>query len=164
VVATDVCGNTTTSNTFDVGVWHDRGHTPNGPYYSANPGSNTNDTRVGLSGTYGLGCGAGSACVNGQGHDSSDADPEAEIEQQASIDVDDLKLEKASGGNVKLTWTEPAHQAGINVTRFHIYYLDPVTLFWTQIAEVTKQTTSYQDPVLNDGLNRMYKVTAVIKQ
>ena len=26
VVATDVCGNSTTSNGFDVGVWHDRGH------------------------------------------------------------------------------------------------------------------------------------------
>jgi len=75
----------------------------------------------------------------------------------------DLNLEKASGGNARLTWSEPAHQPGIIVTRFHVYRLDPVTLFWTQIAEVTKQTTSYLDPVLNDGVAHQYKITAVIK-
>jgi hypothetical protein len=166
VVATDVCGNTATSNSFDVGVWHDRGHGPDLPYLSANPGSNQNDTRAGVNGSYGSGCGPGlkPACdVTGQPHDNSDADPEMEISQNASISVGDLHLDKASGGNAKLTWTEPAHQAGINVTRFHIYRLDPVSLFWTQIAEVTKQTTSYQDPILNDGNNWLYKVTAMIK-
>jgi len=86
-----------------------------------------------------------------------------EISQNASISVGNLNPEKARGGNVRLTWTEPAHQAGINVTRFHVYRLDPATLFWTQIAEVTKQTTSYSDPVLNDGNAWQYKVTAVIK-
>ena len=59
--------------------------------------------------------------------------------------------------------TEPAHQAGIIVTRFHVYRLDPVTLLWTLLAEVTKQKTSYQDASLNDGRNWQYKVTAVIK-
>ena len=54
-------------------------------------------------------------------------------------------------------------QAGINVTKFHVYRLDPVTLFWTQIAEVPKQTKSYSDPALGDGLDHQYKVTAVIK-
>ncbi len=86
-----------------------------------------------------------------------------EIDQNASISVGDLQIEKTSQGNVRLTWTEPTHEAGINVTRFHVYRLDPVTLFWTQIAEVTKQTTSYLDPVLNDGLSHQYKITAVIK-
>ena len=165
LVAVDVCGNTTASNPFDVGVWHDRGHAPTtGPVYSAN-GSNQNDTRPGTNGNYGDGCGAGNTSCGetGQAHDSSDADPEMEISQNASISVDDLCLERASGENIELTWTEPAHQAGINITRFHVYRLDPVTLFWTQIAEVTKQTSSFQDPSRNDGKNWLYKVTAVIK-
>ena len=92
-----------------------------------------------------------------------DADPEMEISQQASISVGDLKIEKASGGNAKLTWTEPQAEPGHPVTRFHVYRLDPVTLFWTQIAELTKQTESYLDPVLNDDVARQYKITAVIK-
>jgi hypothetical protein len=163
VVATDACGNTSLpSNSFDVGVWHDRSHQPDGPYISASPGSNQNDQRLGLPGTWDLGCGGGTCFEAGQAHDSSDADPEMEIDQSASIAVNDLHLEKAIGGNVKLTWSEP-HQAGIIVTRFHVYRLDPVTLFWTQIAEVTKQTDSYLDAVLNDGLSHDYKVAAVIK-
>jgi hypothetical protein len=162
VSATDVCGNTTTSNSFEVGVWHDRGHSPDGPYFSANPGSNQNDTRVGNAGTSGPGCGSGSACVNGTTKDMSDINPEIEISSGASITVDDLILEKASGGNVNLVWNQQ-HQAGTIVTGFHIYRLDPVTLLWTKIADVTKQTNSYLDPVLNDGLNHQYKVTAVIK-
>ena len=164
MVATDVCGNTTTSNSFDVAVWHDRGHQPTvGTIVSANPNSNTPDTRDGANGTYGASCGLGSSSANGTVRDDSDADPEMEITQNASISVGDLRIEKASGGNLKLTWTEPAHQAGINVTRFHVYRLDPVTLDWTQIAEVSKQTTSYQDPVLNDGVSHQYKITAMIK-
>ena len=166
LIATDVCGNSTVSNPFNVFVWHDRGHAPNHAFDSANPGSNTNDTRTGVSGTYGTDCGPGipAECNLGdQAQDSSDADPEMEISQQAAISVGDLNLDKTSGGDVKLTWTEPAHEAGINVTRFHVYRLDPLTLFWTQIAEVTKQTLSYLDPVLNDGANQQYKVTAVIK-
>jgi hypothetical protein len=53
--------------------------------------------------------------------------------------VGDLDIEKTAGGNLKLTWTEPVHQAGINVTRFHVYRLDPVTLDWPLVAEVDKQ-------------------------
>jgi uncharacterized repeat protein (TIGR01451 family) len=164
MVAVDVCGNTTTSDSFDVGVWHDRGHAPTaGPVYRGSGG--TNATRNGTNGTYGSGCGQGNpACgEGGQPHDNSDADPEMEIEQNASISVGDLRLAKAMGGNLRLTWTEPVHQPGINVTRFHIYRLDPATLFWTLIAEVTKLTTSYQDPILNDGNDWQYKVTAMIK-
>jgi hypothetical protein len=166
IVAVDVCGNSTTSNSFDVGVWHDRDHGPTeSAVYSASPGSNQNDVRSGVNGSYGAGCGPGNAACgeSGQPHDSSDADPEMEIEQSASIGVNDLRLGRANGGHVQLTWTEPSHAAGINVTKFHIYRLDPLTLFWTQIAEVTKQTTSYVEPVLSDGLNHGYKVTAVIK-
>ena len=85
-----------------------------------------------------------------------------EIVQNAAITVDDLRLEKASGGNVKLSWYLN-HEPGTIVTRFHVYRLDPVTLFWTKIAEVTKQTKSYLDPFLNDALGYQYKVTAVIK-
>jgi hypothetical protein len=163
LIATDVCGNTTTSSTLEVGVWHDRGNPPaSSNVFHAN-GSNQSDTRAGTNGTYGAGCGAGSTCVNGTNHDHSDADPEMEIFQNASISVDNLRLEKASGGNLKLTWTEPAHAPTINVTRFHVYRLDPTTLFWTQIVEVTKQTTSWTEPGLNDGVNAQYKVTAVIK-
>jgi uncharacterized repeat protein (TIGR01451 family) len=167
VSATDVCGNTAVSNTFDIGVWHDRGHGPNLPHFSANPGSNQNDTRQGVAGfvdgTYGTGCGSGinpSCDEAGQQHDSSDADPEMEISQIASISVDNLKISK-SGANALLTWTTPG--APGQVTRFHVYRLDPITLFWTQIAEVSKQTTSYLDPVLSDGLGHQYKIAAVIK-
>jgi hypothetical protein len=167
VSATDVCGNTAVSNTFDIGVWHDRGHGPNLPHLSANPGSNQNDTRQGVAGfvdgTYGTGCGSGinpSCDEAGQQHDSSDADPEMEISQIASISVDNLKISK-SGANALLTWTTPG--APGQVTRFHVYRLDPITLFWTQIAEVSKQTTSYLDPVLSDGLGHQYKIAAVIK-
>src|SRR5262249_20946956 len=153
VVATDVCGNSTVSNPFEVGVWHDRAHGPTtGTIYSATAGSNTTDTRNGTDGTYGTGCGPGMGATCGEtGQAASHPDPEMEITQQASIDVSDLQIEKASGNNVRLTWTDPSHQAGINVTRFHVYRLDPETLFWTLIAEVTKQTTSFEDPVLIDG-------------
>jgi uncharacterized repeat protein (TIGR01451 family) len=164
LIATDVCGNSTVSNSFDIGVWHDRGHGPVGmPLYAPVPGSNTNDTRPGTNGTYGTGCGSGTCGEAGQAADTSDAQPEMEIQQQASITVNNLQLEKASGGNVKLTWTDPSQSAGINVTRFHVYHQDPVSGAWTLLAEVSKQTLSYQTPVLNDGLGHQYKVTAVIK-
>jgi len=166
VVAVDVCGNSATSNSFDLGVWHDRDHGPTtGPIYSAAAGSHPNDTRAGANGTYGTACGSGSAACGetGQPHDSSDADPEMEIEQSVSLSVVDLRLSRVSGNNVELAWTEPTHEAGLTVTRFHVYRLDPVNLFWTQIAEVSKQTTAYLDPVMDDGLNHQYKVTAVIK-
>jgi hypothetical protein len=163
LVATDVCGNSTVSNSFSVGVWHDRGHSPVGmPLYAPVPGSNTNDTRPGTNGTYGTGCGPGTCGEAGQAADNSDFAPEAEIQQQAAITVDNLKLEKASGGNVKLTWTDPSG-AGINVTRFHVYHQDPVTGAWTLLAEVSKQTLSYLTPVLNDSIRHQYKVSAVIK-
>ncbi len=163
LVAVDSCGNSATSNAFQVGVFHDRAHPPTtGTIVSATAGSNAPDTRNGTNGTYGTGCGAGSPIVNGSIHDHSDADPEMEIAQHASIDVNNLRLDKASG-KVRLTWTEPPHQATINVTRYHVYRLDPETLFWTQIAEVTKQTVSYIDPGLQDGENWQYKVAAVIK-
>jgi hypothetical protein len=164
LIAVDVCGNATTSSPFEVGVWHDRGDGPtSGTVFHGNGG--TNDTRNGTNGTYGPGCGPGNtACGEvGQPRDHSDADPEAEISQSASISVNDLRIEKERGGNLRLSWTQPAHEAGINVTRFHIYRLDPATLFWTQIAEVSKQTTSYADPILNDGNDWQYKVTAMIK-
>jgi hypothetical protein len=163
LVAVDVCGNATTSNPMEVAVWHDRGNPPTSTNVVQANGSNSNDTAIGTNGTYGSGCGNGSTCANGSGHDHSDADPEMEITQQASISVDDLHLDKATDGSILLTWTEPANQAAVNVTRFHVYRLDPASLFWTQITEVTKQTTSYLDPSLNDGNNRHYKVTAVIK-
>ena len=160
VVATDVCGNSAASNTFDIAVWHDRGKAPAGSTIVHASGG-TGDSRIGVNGTYGVGCGAGNANANGTIHDHSDADPEMEISQNASVTVNDLRLEKSTGGNVKLTWSSPV-QIG-QVTRYHVYRLDPVTLFWTQIGEVTKLTTSYLDPVLNDGVGYDYKITAVIK-
>jgi hypothetical protein len=160
LVAIDVCGNTATSNPIDVAVFHDRGHAPTGGTIYG--GTNSAD-HSGTNGTYGTGCGAGSACANGTIHDDSDADPEMEVSQNASISVGNLQLARASGGNVQLTWTEPTHEAGINVTRYHIYRMDPATFDWSMIAEVTKQTLSFQDPVLNDGVNYQYKVAAVIK-
>jgi uncharacterized repeat protein (TIGR03803 family) len=165
LVAIDVCGNQTPSAPFGVDVWHDRSDAPTGGTIFHANGSNQSDTRNGTNGTYGSGCGTGNpACgETGQPRDTSDADPEMEISQNASISVDNLRVEKDSGGRVRLTWSEPSHQPGINVTRFHVYRLDPATLFWTQIAEVTKQTTSYQDPTLNDGSSWLYKVTAMIK-
>jgi uncharacterized repeat protein (TIGR01451 family) len=167
VSATDVCGNTATSNSFDIGVWHDRGHGPRLPHLSANPGSNLQDTRsddAGFSnGTYGTGCGPGfnPACDEaGQQHDSSDADPEVEISQIAAISVGNLHIGK-SGQNALLTWTTPGPQG--QVTRFHVYRLDPATLFWTMIAELPKTSNSYLDPVMADGLSHNYKIAAVIK-
>ncbi len=161
LVATDVCGNTATSNPVHVGVWHDRGHGPSsGTIYHSN--GNTNDTRPGTNGTYGTGCGAGSACVNGTAHDSTDFDPEMEISQGAAINVNDLKLGK-SGSNLALTWTSPTHAPGIDVTRFHIYRLDPVSFVWEYMMEVPKQTLTWSDTNLLDGLGHQYKVTAVIK-
>ena len=68
-----------------------------------------------------------------------------------------------TGGKAKLTWSEPAHAPGINVTRFHVYRMYPDTLFWTLIAEVTKQTTTYQDAMTSSGSSWLYKVTAMIK-
>jgi hypothetical protein len=164
VVAVDVCGNQTASNPFDIGVWHDRGHAPAaGTIVAATAGSDTIDTRNGTNGTYGTSCGTGSSSVNGTVQDHSDADPDMEVEQFAAIDVNSLALTKGASGNLTLNWTAPSYVAPINVTRYHIYRLDPATLFWTLVLEVPKQTTSYQDPILNDGHNWQYRVTAVIK-
>jgi hypothetical protein len=162
LIAVDVCGNVTTSNLIDVNVWHDRAQAPTQGTVRVSTG-NSQDVRNGTNGTYGTDCGAGAPSANGTNHDHSDADPEMEISQNAAVSVGDLRIDQATGGNLKLTWTEPAHEATINVTRFDIYRLDPTTLFWTQIAEVSKHTTWYQDPVLNDGNGWQYKVTAVIK-
>jgi uncharacterized repeat protein (TIGR01451 family) len=159
LVAVDVCGNTATSNPVDIAVWHDRGHAPAGGTVYA--GTSDADHSTATNGTYGAGCGAGSACANGTTHDDSDADPEMEISQNASVSVTTLQLARASGGNVKLSWESPVPNG--QVTRYHIYRLDPVTFDWTMIAEVSKLTTSFQDPVLSDGHNYQYKVAAVIK-
>jgi hypothetical protein len=161
VVAVDLCGNSTTSNAFTVGVWHDRNNAPAaGTIVHAVGG--TSDTRNGNNGTYGLDCGVGNADVNGTVQDHSDADPDTEVSQSAAIDVNSLVLTKVAG-DVTLNWTAPQYVAPINVTRYHVYRLDPVTLFWTLVAEVTKAVTSYQDPILNDGHNWQYRITAVIK-
>jgi subtilisin-like proprotein convertase family protein len=162
LVAIDVCGNAATSDPVDVGVWHDRGHAPAAGTIVHAEG-NQNDTRAGVNGTYGTDCGAGSPDVNGTIHDHSDADPEMEISQEAAESVGDLRLDKASGGNVRLTWSDPTLFSSTHVTRYHVYRLDPDTLFWTQIAEVPKQSTTYLDPVLGSAAAFQYKVTAVIK-
>src|SRR5262249_16041317 len=107
VVATDVCGNSAVSNPFEVGVWHDCGHGPTtGTIYSASPASNNNDSRNGTNGIYGVGCGpgTGAACGEcGRATDHSDADPEMEIAQLASIDVNDLLVERGDGGDIELS-------------------------------------------------------------
>lgn len=62
--ATDDCGNVALSAPMSVCVWHDRSQEPPGPYRSANPGSNQNDSRPGTNGTYGAdGCGTGCGCA-----------------------------------------------------------------------------------------------------
>jgi hypothetical protein len=38
-----------------------------------------------------------------------------------------------------------------------------VTLLWSQIAEVSKQTNTYLDPLLSGEGDWQYKLTAVIK-
>jgi N-acetylneuraminic acid mutarotase len=162
LVAIDVCGNVAISSPIAVGVYHDRSNAPPiGTTYSAS--GDGYDTPNGTNGTYGLGCGAGSPCVNGTTHDHSDADPEMEVLQDAAVSVGDLRLGKAGGGNVQLTWSDPTLLSATHVTRYHVYRQGPLTLFWTMIAEVPKQSLSYQDPSLNDGSNWQYKVTAVIK-
>jgi hypothetical protein len=126
-------------------------------------GSNTKDTRTGTNGTYGTTCGLGSTFANGTVHDPSDADPEMEISQDASISVNSLQLNKATAGNVTLTWTVPSHDSSVTISKYHIYRRDSATSLWTLIAEPIPTTTSYLDPVLNDGGRWQYKVTAVIK-
>jgi hypothetical protein len=164
LVALDVCGNSTVSSSFDIGVWHDRGHSPRGPFVGATPGSGTSDTRPGNPATYGVSCGAGIASTNGSVHDHSDADPEMEIAQNASVSVGDLQVNKGTGGTVLLSWSLPVPGTPTPaVTRFHVYRLEPATLFWTLIAELDETILSYQDPSLNDGQSWQYKVTALIK-
>lgn len=166
LVATDVCGHTGTSDVLEVSVWNDRGHPPASTnVFHAAPGSNQNDTRLGVNGAYAAdpdACGTGSTCANGTVADHSDADPEMEISQQAASSVNDLRVNKVNG-SLQLSWTMPATYASINVTRFHIYRLDPVTFLWTYVAELTRQQLTYTDPTMNDGRNWQYKVTAIIK-
>ena len=60
ITVTNVCGISATSDPFSACVWHDRRETPPGAVvFSANPGSNQNDTRPGVNGTYGTDCGPG---------------------------------------------------------------------------------------------------------
>ncbi len=157
LIAVDACGHTALSNTTSVPVWHDRAHPPVQGTVRFSTG-NSQDVRAGTNGTYGTDCGTGGPTANGSIHDHSDADPEMEISQGAAVDVNSLRVGKNSG-NVVLTWTAPV-QIG-QVTRFHVWQLDPMTLFWTQIAEVTKQTTSFT--VTGDASSWQYKVSAVIK-
>jgi hypothetical protein len=164
LLATDVCGNSALSDPFAVGVWHDRGHAPvTGTVYTGHGGSGA--TRTGTNGSYNSGCGSGGAACGqeGQAHDASDADPDMEIFQNVSIAVDDLRIEKGPGGSLRLTWSEPAHSLPVHVTRFHVYRLDPAKLEWKLVGELERQTTSYQDPVLGDGKDWRYAVTAMIK-
>jgi len=164
LVATDVCGNTAVSNAVDVVVWHDRGHQPTaGTIVRATHGSNTKDTRAGTNGTYGTSCGSGATLANGTVHDPSDADPEMEISQDASISVSSLKLSKAAGGNVTLSWTAPSHDSSITIGKYHLYRRASASSLWILIAEPASTTNSYLDPVLNDGSAWQYKATAVIK-
>ncbi len=161
LIAVDACGHAALSDPVVIAVWHDRGHPPaSANVYHAAAGSGTNDGRAGTNGSYPTAatCGAGSACANGSEGDDSDADPEAEIRQLAALSVDSLRLDKASGG-LQLSWTAPV--ASGQVTRYHVWKLDPATLFWTQIAELARTSTSYADGI--DGASWQYKVTAVIK-
>jgi hypothetical protein len=161
VAATDVCGNRAISDPFSVGVWHDRGTAATGTIVHAVEGSGTRDTRGGTNGLYGMDCGLGDESTNGTVPDDSDTDPEMEISQSAAVSVDDLRIEKAVG-RLRLQWTEPMTLAPTHVTRYHVYRLDPATLTWLQLAEVSG-TTSFQDSILDDGRTWYYKITAVIK-
>ena len=75
VIVTNSCGNSVTSGPLSTCVWHDRSDPPppGSTIYSANPGSNQNDTRAGLNGTYGAGCGQGCGATCGS-HSASDID------------------------------------------------------------------------------------------
>lgn len=56
----DSLGNSRDVASLPICVYHDRGHDPPGPHFSANPDSNANDTRPGwIEGEYGTGCGDG---------------------------------------------------------------------------------------------------------
>ena len=164
LVAIDVCGNSTISDALEIGVWHHRGQPPvSATIYHAAPGSGTVDTRDGTNGMYGGGCGSGTACAIGAGVDRSDSDPEMEIAQRAAISVDDLSVRMVSGAHVILTWTEPVHASGVDVTKFHVYRQDPVIGNGELGAELPPHTLAFQDPIVNDAVNVWYKVTAVIK-
>jgi hypothetical protein len=166
LVATDVCGHTAMSDTLEVSVWHGRAQPPvSANIFHGNPGSDQDDTRPGVNGNYAAdpdACGTGSSCANGTVADHSDADPEMEIAQGAATSVNDLKLSKVNG-ILQLSWTTPDLLAPINVTRFHVYRRDPVTFSWTYVAELPKQQLTYTDPIMNDGRNWQYKVSAIIK-
>jgi hypothetical protein len=166
LVATDVCGHTAMSDTLEVSVWHGRAQPPvSANIFHGIPGSDQDDTRPGVNGTYAAdpdACGSGSSCANGTVADHSDADPEMEIAQGAATSVNDLKLSKVHG-ILQLSWTTPDLLAPINVTRFHIYRRDPVTFSWTYVAELPKQQLTHTDPIMNDGRNWQYKVSAIIK-
>jgi hypothetical protein len=157
LVAVDACGHTSLSNPAAIPVWHDRNHAPAGSPRSSS--GNTNDVRSGTNGTYGTDCGAGGPQANGTSADSSDADPEMEIIQQAAVTVDTLRVDRGADGSLLLTWMPPAQNG--QVTRYHVWKLDPLTLFWMQIAEVSRATTSWTEPA--DGSSWLYKVSAVIK-
>ena len=161
LIAVDACGHTTLSDPVEIDVWHDRGHAPGSPnVFHAADGSTTNDTRNGTNGSYPAGgaCGTGGACANGTGADASDADPEAEIRQQAAVSVDTLRVDKTPAG-LRLSWTAPTSL--VPITRYHVWRLDPLTLFWTNVAETDATALSYAGPV--DGSSWQYKVTAVVK-
>jgi hypothetical protein len=164
LVAVDVCGNAAVSNAVDIGVWHDRGHQPTaGTIVRATHGSNTKDTRTGTNGTYGTTCGLGISLANGTVHDPSDEDPEMEIFQDVSLSVNSLRLGKATGGNVVVTWTAPSHGSDVTINKYHVYRRSSANSLWILIAEPTSTTYSYLDAVLNDGGPWEYKVSAVIK-
>jgi fibronectin type 3 domain-containing protein len=86
-----------------------------------------------------------------------------EISQDVSISVNSLQLNKATGGNVTLTWTAPSHDSSVAINKYHVYRRASVTSLWILIAEPTPTTNSLLDPVLNDGGPWQYKVTAVVK-
>jgi len=162
--AVDACGNVGTSNSFEVAVWHDRGHSNDGPYISANPGSNQTDTRSGTNGTYGADCGGGSNCGTGlQAPDLSDFNPEEEIRGGSALHVNDVTLAKNAGGHIGLTWNQPV-PSGQTITKFHIWRQSPGDPAWTLVIEVNGTTTTTVDSgVLNNSINYRYEVTAFVE-
>jgi len=156
MIATDACGNSTTSAPFTACVWHDKQHGPGsstGRIYSASPGSNGNDTRAGTNGTYGTACGDGCGLIcgePGQVHDSSDDDRPI------------LLLTVLSGGGVRLDWSTPGlgDPYPPNAS-YEIWRRARGSGAYTKLGEVPHGVTTYVDAEAVDGRDYEWSVNAL---
>jgi hypothetical protein len=156
MTVSDACGQSTTSARFTACVWHDKEHGPDsslGRRYSPAPGSDQNDTRPGIDGSYGSACGNGCGLIcgeQGQVHDPSDDDRP------------NLTLTALLGGVVRLDWALPGPGDPYPPNAdYEIWRRAHGSGPYTKIGQVPHDVSTFTDTQTADGVDYDWSVNAL---